>query len=222
MQAEASLIVLISMVRDPVAHPNNHLAQVHPQEVENYRAAGWKEGHFAVASFDQMGRSELIERALDMARDQINAATDEELRAMLIYSQDRASAPVEQAFAAEGSAVPGSEASGSDIPEQAEATGDPSAPVEIPEGWQALQWKQRVKLAKAITGTAEELSADAADQLIDLEVRRRRQDETAGDPPLTRREIEADLYGMGQDFNPAAPLTDLRSLRDVAHAALKA
>jgi hypothetical protein len=48
------------------------------------------------------------------------------------------------------------------------------------------------------------------------------QDETAGEPPLTRREIEADLVGMGEDFDPAADLADLRKQRDEARAILEA
>lgn len=48
------------------------------------------------------------------------------------------------------------------------------------------------------------------------------QDEEAGDPPLTRREIEADLVGMGEDFDPAADLADLRKQRDDARAVLEA
>jgi len=87
-------------------------------------------------------------------------------------------------------------------------------PVEIAEVWQTLQWKQRVKLAKAISGTVEDLTADAADQVIDLEVRRRRQEETYGEPPLTRREIEADLAGAGHTFDPLLPLAELRAIRD--------
>ena len=46
-----------------------------------------------------------------------------------------------------------------------------------------------------------------------------RQAETAGDPPLTRREIEADLAGHGVEFDPTAPLADLRAMRDAARAA---
>jgi len=51
---------------------------------------------------------------------------------------------------------------------------------------------------------------------------KRRGDEEAGDPPLTRREIEADLIGMGEDFEPAADLADLRKQRDEARAILEA
>jgi len=48
------------------------------------------------------------------------------------------------------------------------------------------------------------------------------QAETAGEPPLTRREIEADLSGLGIEFHPAAPLPELRAMRDAAEAAAKA
>jgi hypothetical protein len=51
---------------------------------------------------------------------------------------------------------------------------------------------------------------------------KRKGDEEAGDPPLTRREIEADLVGMGEDFDPAADLADLRKQRDDARAILEA
>jgi hypothetical protein len=51
---------------------------------------------------------------------------------------------------------------------------------------------------------------------------KRKGDEEAGEPPLTRREIEADLVGMGEDFNPAADLADLRKQRDEARAILEA
>lgn len=47
-------------------------------------------------------------------------------------------------------------------------------------------------------------------------------EETAGNPPLTRREIEADLTAMGEDFNPAADLDELRRVRDEARAILEA
>lgn len=40
------------------------------------------------------------------------------------------------------------------------------------------------------------------------------QDEEAGDPPLTRREIEADLTAADADFDPAADLGALRTKRD--------
>lgn len=40
------------------------------------------------------------------------------------------------------------------------------------------------------------------------------QDEEAGDPPLTRREIEADLTAARADFDPAADVADLRAQRD--------
>ena len=44
------------------------------------------------------------------------------------------------------------------------------------------------------------------------------QDEEAGVPPLTRREIEADLTAAGVDFDPAADVADLRVQRDEAKA----
>ncbi len=47
------------------------------------------------------------------------------------------------------------------------------------------------------------------------------QDEEANDPPLTRREIEADLTAMGEDFDPTADLADLRKQRDEARAVLE-
>jgi hypothetical protein len=40
------------------------------------------------------------------------------------------------------------------------------------------------------------------------------QDEEAGDPPLTRREVEADLTAADADFDPAADLVSLRAERD--------
>lgn len=46
-------------------------------------------------------------------------------------------------------------------------------------------------------------------------------EETAGDPPLTRREIEADLTAMGEDFDPTADVADLRKQRDEARAVLE-
>lgn len=51
---------------------------------------------------------------------------------------------------------------------------------------------------------------------------KRKGDEEAGDPPLTRREIEADLTGMGEDFDPSADLAELRKQRDGARAILEA
>lgn len=51
---------------------------------------------------------------------------------------------------------------------------------------------------------------------------KRKGEEEAGNPPLTRREIEADLVGMGEDFDPAADLADLRKQRDDARAILEA
>lgn len=51
---------------------------------------------------------------------------------------------------------------------------------------------------------------------------KRKADEEAGNPPLTRREIEADLVSMGEDFDPAADVADLRKQRDDARAVLEA
>lgn len=48
--------------------------------------------------------------------------------------------------------------------------------------------------------------------------RKGRQEETAGEPALTRREVEADLIAMSVDFNPADDLSALRDLRDEARA----
>jgi len=39
---------------------------------------------------------------------------------------------------------------------------------------------------------------------------------------LTRREIEADLEGMGVEFHPASPVQELRAQRDAARAARRA
>lgn len=45
------------------------------------------------------------------------------------------------------------------------------------------------------------------------------QDEEAGDPSLTRREIEADLTAAGADFDPAADVAVLREQRDAVKGA---
>jgi len=45
-------------------------------------------------------------------------------------------------------------------------------------------------------------------------------DEEAGDPPLSRREIEADLTAAGADFDPAADVADLRAERDAVKGAV--
>ena len=45
------------------------------------------------------------------------------------------------------------------------------------------------------------------------------QDEEAGEPALTRREIEADLTAAGADFDPAADVAVLREQRDAVKGA---
>lgn len=35
-------IAYVQMVRDPEIYPEPHSAQVHPDEVENYRPGGWE------------------------------------------------------------------------------------------------------------------------------------------------------------------------------------
>lgn len=37
----AAEIAYVEMVRDPEMYPEPHTAQVHPAEVDNYRAGGW-------------------------------------------------------------------------------------------------------------------------------------------------------------------------------------
>lgn len=40
---EAVQLVTVAMVRDELIYPAPHSADVHPGEVENYRAGGWTE-----------------------------------------------------------------------------------------------------------------------------------------------------------------------------------
>lgn len=40
---EAAQAVTVAMIRDHHAYPEPHSADVHPDEVENYRAGGWVE-----------------------------------------------------------------------------------------------------------------------------------------------------------------------------------
>ena len=77
------------------------------------------------------------------------------------------------------------------------------------------------KPAKARAAKADPAAADAA-KIDPASIDSPEQAETAGDPPLTRREIEADLSGMGVEFHPAAPLPELRAMRDAAKAAAQA
>lgn len=66
----------------------------------------------------------------------------------------------------------------SDVPPVMQAPADEPAGVEtseIPDGWEALQWKQRVKLAEEISGLTitGENPGDQANAIISAEVARR-------------------------------------------------
>lgn len=40
---EDDMVVHVKMVRDPAEHSEPHSADVHPDEVDNYRSGGWVE-----------------------------------------------------------------------------------------------------------------------------------------------------------------------------------
>ncbi|HEB2010333.1 TPA: hypothetical protein ACJIWH_004610 [Yersinia enterocolitica] len=40
---DQSVIAFVTMVRDEIAYPAPHEAQVHPDEVKNYYSGGWLE-----------------------------------------------------------------------------------------------------------------------------------------------------------------------------------
>jgi hypothetical protein len=53
---------------------------------------------------------------------------------------------------------------------------DNSEPVAIPDGWDMLHWTKRVKMARMISGSDEEITSEQANEIITAELKRREAD----------------------------------------------
>lgn len=85
----AAAVALVAMHRDPYQFPNNFRADVHPDEVENFIAAGWVAGEgYDPSAPEAMPRPLLINELVRFFQAQIAEMSDDELRIMLTHARN--------------------------------------------------------------------------------------------------------------------------------------
>lgn len=193
--AGASVAALVAMHRDPAEYPAPHSADVHPNEVANFLAAGWREGGVESVAADApqdpalMSREQLIEFHLAVVRGQIEHVGDDELRESLARYQDRQkfNGADPSAFDHDGDGSPGGGASAVGVGVRAD---------DAPAGVQA----------NGDQASGEKLSPAAGPDYSD--------EAHARTAKLTVAEIQADLAAMEIEFDPKASKADLLALRN--------
>lgn len=188
----ASALALISMVRDPEIYPPPHVAQVHPDEVANFIAAGWREGEGpAEQALDplNMSRDELIEFSVLVARQMLREVSDDDLRRQVSAYLDRQkfNGADPAAFDHDGDGSPGGGDSAAGVGVRAD---------DAPAGVQG----------KGEQAFGEKLPPAAGPDYSD--------EAHARTAKLTVAEIQADLAAMEIEFDPKASKADLLALRN--------
>lgn len=235
--ASAATVALVAMYRDPAEFPPPHTADVHPNEVANFVAGGWRKGQVnaepqpqPVAPAD-MSREQMIDMHLSIVRGEVEKVSDDELRASLAayINRQKFNGADPAAFDHDMDDQPGGSAPRAAAPALDEAApapaGSPPPAADGAEGQGASieggGVPTPVELARGDTtdGKALPLVGDAAQS----------GPADAAPPPahdysdaahartamLTVTEIRADLIAMEVEFDPKAPKAELLQLRNV-------
>lgn len=234
--ASAATVALVAMYRDPAEFPPPHTADVHPDEVANFVAGGWRKGEVNAETQPQpltpaeMSREQLIDMHLSIVRGEVEKVSDDELRASLTayINRQKFNGADPDAFDHDMDGQPGGSA-----PRAAAPALDQGAPAPAdtpPPAGDGAQGQKASIEGGGEPAPGEQVTGGTTDgkTLAPVgDVGQAGQADAAPPPAhdysdaahaksaqLTIAEIRADLTAMEVEFDPKAPKADLLSLRN--------
>lgn len=234
--ASAAAVALVAMHRDPAEFPPPHTADVHPDEVANFVAGGWRKGEVNAEPQPQtvtpadMSREQMIDLHLSIVRAEVEKVSDDELRASLTayINRQKFNGADPAAFDHDMDGQPG----GSPLRAAASAMDEAAPPPADapPTAADGAQGREASIEGGGEPGPGEQVTGDTTDGKTLPPTGDAGQTGPADAAPspahdysdaahaksaqLTIAEIRADLTAMEVEFDPKAPKAELLSLRN--------